>query len=73
MLSGLWHFIAATLAAPLQEGHALQSDALAGTSPFIRNHIVRLGQYSLDLNRQPPAIQYQLPIIPPAEQPDSSS
>ena len=57
----------------VQEGHALQSDALAGTSPFIRNHIVRLGQYSLDLNRQPPAIQYQLPIISPAEQPDSSS
>ena len=57
----------------VQEGHAIQTDALAGTSPFIRNHIVRLGQYSLDLNRQPPAIQYQLPIIPPAEQPDSSS
>lgn len=49
----------------VQEGHTISPEAISGTSPFMRKHIIRLGQYSLDLKRQPPEIQYQLPIIAP--------
>ncbi len=54
----------------VQEGHTITPEALSGTSPFLREHIIRLGQYSLDLNRQPPSIQYQLPIITPQDLPE---
>ena len=38
--------------------------AVAGINPYGTGHLIRLGQYHLDVDRQPPQLQYDLPIIP---------
>lgn len=41
----------------------MEADTLAALSPYIRSHINRFGQYTLDLSRPPAAIDYDLPIL----------
>lgn len=47
----------------IQEGQTIEVEAVAALSPYIREHINRLGRYSLDLNRKPPAIDYSVPVV----------
>jgi TnpA family transposase len=46
-----------------KEGMRLDADTLARLSPYLTGHVNRFGEYQLDLNRQPPPIDYQLPIL----------
>ncbi len=45
------------------EGVRVDPDAVAALSPYVRSHISRFGQYTLDLGRTPTAIDYELPIF----------
>lgn len=45
------------------EGHQIDSEAIRGLSPYLTKHANRLGQYNLDINRQPLPIRYDLPIL----------
>lgn len=41
----------------------IEPEAVAALSPYIRSHISRFGQYTLDLSRAPAPIDYELPIF----------
>jgi hypothetical protein len=41
----------------------LDADTLARLSHYLTGHVDRFGEYRLDLNRQSPPIDYQLPIL----------
>jgi hypothetical protein len=41
----------------------MDADMLARLSPYLTGHVNRFGEYRLDLKRQPPPIDYQLPIL----------
>jgi TnpA family transposase len=45
------------------EGVPIEPETVAAISPYIRAHIGRFGQYTLDLSRTPPPIDYELPIF----------
>ena len=45
------------------EGHQIEPEAIQGLSPYLTKHANRLGQYNLDINRQPQPIRYDLPIL----------
>jgi len=45
------------------DGVPVEADTVAALSPYIRTHINRFGQYTLDLSRTPAAIDYDLPIL----------
>jgi len=47
----------------MQEGHIVNEDAVAALSPYLTHHINRFGRYSLDLERHPPAINYETPVV----------
>ena len=36
---------------------------IASLSPYLTEHINRLGRYHLDLERRPPDIQFDVPIV----------
>lgn len=40
----------------MQEGYAFSHEAVAALSPYLTEHINRLGRYHLDLDRHPPAL-----------------
>ena len=42
----------------VQEGYKLDPAAVAGLSPYFTRHANRFGRYSLDLNRQPPMLDF---------------
>jgi TnpA family transposase len=46
-----------------KEGVHVNADTLSRLSPYIMQHINRYGEYRIDLNRQSPPIDYQLPIL----------
>jgi Tn3 transposase DDE domain len=46
-----------------KEGMPTNFDTLTRLSPYLTGHVNRFGEYRLDLNRQPPPIDYQLPIL----------
>lgn len=46
-----------------QEGYSFSKEAIAALSPYLTEHIIRLGQYSLDLERQPPELTFDVPIM----------
>jgi TnpA family transposase len=46
-----------------KEGMRMDADMLARLSPYLTGHVNRFGEYRLDLKRQPPPIDYQLPIL----------
>jgi hypothetical protein len=45
------------------DGHsaAITPEALAGTSPYLTEHLNRFGSYELDLSRPPPPLPFELP------------
>lgn len=48
------------------EGHgaAVTSEALAGTSPYLNEHLNRFGSYELDLSKPPAPLPFELPARP---------
>jgi len=46
-----------------KEGVLVEAETLNRLSPYITQHINRYGEYWIDLNRQSPPINYQLPIL----------
>lgn len=46
----------------IMEGHKIEEDTIAALSPYITQHINRFGRYNLDLNRNPPNIEYNLSL-----------
>ena len=47
----------------MQEGYTFSEEAIAALSPYLTEHINRLGRYHLNLERQPPEIQFDVPIV----------
>ena len=47
----------------IQEGHAVDIEIMGALSPYMTKHINRFGRYSLDLNRQPPTVNYDWPVF----------
>jgi TnpA family transposase len=50
-----------------QEGVPLDAEAIAALSPYWTQHVNRFGLYALDLNRCPPPIDYDAPIVQNAD------
>jgi hypothetical protein len=46
-----------------KEGMQINADTLTRLSHYLTGHVNRFGKYRLDLNRQAPSIDYQLPIL----------
>jgi hypothetical protein len=57
----------------MQAGYTFSEAAIASLSPYLTEHINRLGRYHLDLERRPPEIQFDVPIVsatkPPQQEP----
>ena len=47
-----------------QEGYSITAEAISGMNPYGTGHIIRLGQYNVDVNRPLPNILYDLPFLP---------
>lgn len=47
----------------LQEGYNIDPKAVAGLSPYGRWYLNRFGKYDLDVNRQPPKLQFDVPVF----------
>ena len=45
-----------------QEGLQIDAETLAATSPFRRENINRFGSYSLDMDREGPKIEFNIPV-----------
>ena len=43
-----------------EEGYKIEPEVLAALSPYMTQHINRFGLYTLDIKRQPPALDYRL-------------
>ena len=48
----------------LQDGNVLNEEVLADLSPYLTFHVNRFGWYRLDPTRQPPKLQFDIPIEP---------
>lgn len=46
------------------EGYQIADEVLAALSPYLTGHVNRFGRYLLDLNRKPPAVNYELSLNP---------
>ena len=42
-------------------GAAITSETLAGTSPYLNEHLTRFGSYELDLSKPPAPLPFELP------------
>jgi len=42
-------------------GGAITPEALAGTSPYLNEHLNRFGSYELDLSKTPASLPFELP------------
>ena len=51
----------------IQEGYSFSTEAIAALSPYGTEHINRLGRYQLDLERKPPELLFDLPIVNPEQ------
>ena len=51
----------------IQEGYSFSPEAIAALSPYGTEHINRLGRYQLDLERKPPELLFDLPIVHPEQ------
>ena len=45
-----------------QEGLQIDAETLGATSPFRRENINRFGTYSLDMEREGPEIEFNIPV-----------
>ena len=52
----------------MQEGYSFSREVIAAVSPYLTEHINRLGRYHLDLDRCPPDLQFDVPIVGAAQQ-----
>ncbi len=48
----------------IQAGHTIEPEIISVLSPYLTKHINRFGSYSLDLNRNPPALNFGFSLIP---------
>ena len=48
----------------IQAGNTLEAEIIGALSPYLTKHINRFGSYSLDLNRQPPTLDFEFSLIP---------
>jgi TnpA family transposase len=48
----------------IQAGNTIEKEILGALSPYLTKHINRFGSYSLDLNREPPALNFGFSLIP---------
>jgi len=46
-----------------KEGMPINAETLTRLSPYLTGHVNRFGEYRLDVNREPPPVDYQLPIL----------
>jgi len=46
----------------MQEGYSFSDEAISALSPYLTEHINRLGRYHLDLERCPPVLELDLHI-----------
>ena len=44
----------------ISEGYKVDGEIMSALAPYLTGHINRFGHYSLDLNRQPPVLDYKL-------------
>jgi hypothetical protein len=44
------------------EGQRISAEALAATSPYQTHHVNRFGHYTLNLDRIPEPVEYELPL-----------
>jgi hypothetical protein len=58
-----------------KDGHgaAITPEALAGTSPYLNEHLNRFGSYELDLSKPPPPLPFNLPVRARSPSPAASS
>lgn len=54
----------------MQEGYSFSNEAIPALSPYLTEHINRLGRYPLDLDRHPPALEFDVLITQPAKPSD---
>ena len=56
-------------------GAAVTLEALAGTSPYLNEHLNRFGSYELDLSKPPAPLPFNLPAYarPPSQAPESEA
>ena len=47
----------------MQEGYTFSDTAIASVSPYLTEHFNRLGRFYLDLERCPPTLQFDVPIV----------
>lgn len=52
----------------LQDGEHVDAAAVTALSPYMTKHIDRFGRYTLDLDRQPPPVDYETPVVSTAEE-----
>lgn len=46
----------------IQEGYPIETETVAALSPYLR-HFIRFGRFNLDMNRTPPEIDYDIPVV----------
>lgn len=44
----------------IKEGYGIDKEVISALSPYLTGHINRFGNYRLDLNRQPPLLNFEL-------------
>ena len=47
----------------IQAGHTIEKEIIGALSPYLTKHINRFGSYSIDLNRNPPALDWGFSLI----------
>jgi TnpA family transposase len=52
------------------EGHSIHESAVAAISPYLTQHIHRFGSYNLNLDREPPPVDYDAAVITVADRTD---
>ena len=50
----------------IREGHPIDVESVGALSPYLTKHIDRFGRYTLDLTRQPPPPDYEVPVVTPS-------
>jgi hypothetical protein len=54
----------------MQEGYSFSDDAISALSPYLTEPVNRLGRYPLDLDRPPPALEFEIHIKASDQTPD---
>jgi Tn3 transposase DDE domain len=57
----------------MQEGYSFSDEAISALSPYLTEHVNRLGRYHLDLERCPPTLEFEIHITASDQIPDPNS